>query len=92
MGFSIGAEELSGIASFDFGHIFGGTGRDNLAAARSAFQADINDPVGGFNHIKIVLDHEDGVAGIDQAVQHFEKFADVFKMQSGGWFIKNIGF
>ncbi len=39
---------------------------------------------------EIVLDDDDGVAGLDQFVQHFEEFCDVVEMQPGGGLVQNV--
>src|SRR3979490_2927220 len=48
-------------------------GRPDLAAAGAAVGSEIDDPVGGLDHFEIVLDHDDGIALLDQLVQHFEQ-------------------
>ena len=55
-------------------------GPDNLAAAFAALGADIDDPVRGLDHVQIVLDHHDGIALIDQAVQHLQQLAHILEM------------
>jgi len=52
------------------GHRCGGTGDHDLAAADTAFRAEIDDPVGGLDDVEVVLDDDDGVAVIAQPVQH----------------------
>src|SRR5436309_6617359 len=47
-----------------FGHDF--------AAMVPSFRAKVNDPVGVPNHIQIVLDHDDGVSGLDQTIEHLQ--------------------
>ena len=37
-----------------------------------------------------MLDDDDGVAGFDQLVQHFEEFGHVVEMQAGGGLIQNV--
>ena len=46
------------------GHGFGPALNDQAAAERAAFGAEVNEPVGGFDHIQVVLDDDDGVACI----------------------------
>ena len=71
---------LAGVAFLVGGDLFRCAGGDDLAAFVAAFGADIDDPIGGFNHFHVVLNHHHGVAGVDQFVQHFEEFFNVFKM------------
>src|ERR671930_319330 len=47
------------------------------AALLAAFGPHVDDPVGGLDDVEIVLDHDDGVALVDQRLQHFEQLPDV---------------
>src|SRR5436309_3294085 len=67
-----GPQILSGLArgyAYDF---FRRSGSHQLSALLTAFRAEINDPIGAFNHLQIMLDHDEGVAGIAQFHQHLE--------------------
>ncbi len=61
-----------------------GTGGNHPAAPVAAFRPQIDDIIGGFDHIEIVLDHHDGVAVFHQTVQNVEQASDVGGMQAGG--------
>ena len=65
-------------------------GGHDLAAARAAFGPQVDDPVGRFDHVQIVLDDQHRVAGIDKVVQHFEQHLDVGKVQAGGRLVEQI--
>ena len=56
--------------------------RDDRPAAVPALGSEIDDPVGRLDHVEIVLDHEHGVAAIDQPVQHVEQHAHVLEVQT----------
>ena len=47
---------------------FGCTGSDDIAAAGSAFRAEIDNPVGCLDDIEIVFDDDDGITLIAQAM------------------------
>ena len=49
------------------------TGGHHRAAARPALGAEVDDPVGLGDHVEVVLDHHDAVAGIDQPVTELAK-------------------
>ncbi len=83
-------EGFSGVGILAGGDVFGRAFRDDSPAAFPAFGTEIQNPVGGFNHVQIVFHHQDGVAGIDETVQHFEQLFDVREMQPGGGFIQEI--
>jgi hypothetical protein len=40
---------------------------DDLAAARSSLRSEVDDPIGGLDDVQVVLDHDDGVARLDEA-------------------------
>ena len=64
--------------------------KHNLTAVVTTFRPQINQPVCGFNHFQIVLDHQYGMTFVHQTVQNFEQSCHVVNVQSGGGFIKNI--
>ena len=65
-------------------------GGDDLAAAVAAFGAEIDDPVGGLDHVEVVLDHDDGVAVVAQAMQHVEQLLDVVEVQAGRRLVEDV--
>ncbi len=56
------------------------TFRDNFSTSRTAFGSEVNDPVRRFDHVQIVLDDQQGVAGFAQFEKHFEQLRHVVKM------------
>src|SRR4051795_6069780 len=83
-------EKLPGIASRRLDDILGRAPGDDFAAAVAAFGAEVDHPVGGFDHFEIVLDHHHGVALRYQLVQYLEQFFDVVEMQAGGRLVEDI--
>src|SRR4051794_33385338 len=69
---------------------FRGTGRDNLSAASAALGAEVDDPVGSFDDVEVVLDDHDRIALVAQAMDHFQEQIDVMEMQAGGRFVEDI--
>src|SRR6478609_4613779 len=53
---------------------------DDAAAAIAALRAKVENPVGGFDDLQIVFDHDYGVALIDQRMQHLEQLSHVLEM------------
>ena len=41
-----------------------------MAAVFSCFGAEVEDPVGGFDDFEVVLDDEQGMAGIDEFLEN----------------------
>ena len=68
------------------GRAFGHDAPTTLAAAG----AQINDVVGRFDHMQVVLDHDQRIARIAQLMQYFEQLGNVVKVQAGGRLIQNI--
>ena len=68
----------------------GGPSRDDLAAAVAAFGAKVDHPVGGLDDVQIVLDHDHGVALLDQLVQHLQQLGDVVEVQAGGRLVQDV--
>ena len=54
------------------GRAFGHDAPTTLTAAR----AQINDVVGRFDHMQVVLDHDQRIAGIPQLMQYFEQLGN----------------
>ena len=80
----------AGIAALVGHDGFGRAGTNQLAAAIATFRADINDPVGGLDDIKVMFDHDNRVALIDQGMKNLEQFADIVEMKACGRLIKDI--
>ncbi len=47
-------------------------------------------PVGVADHVQVVLDDDDRVAQIGEAVQHFEQLAHVVEVQAGGGLVEQV--
>ncbi len=63
---------------------------DDAAACFAAFGTEIDDPVGIGDHIEVVLDHHDGVARVDEPVQHADQLLDVGHVQPDGRLVENV--
>ena len=72
------------------GDLFGGAGGDDLAAAAAAFGAHVDDPVGGFDDVEIVLDDEEGAAAFDEFAEGGEEFGDVVEVEAGGGLVEDV--
>ena len=64
--------------------------RDDLAAAGTAFGAEVDDVVGGLDDVEGVFDDEDRVARIYQLLQHVEQLMHVGKMQAGRGLVEDV--
>ena len=70
------------------GDFLGGSDGNDLSALVACVGAEIYDPVGGFHDVKVVLDDEDGVAGVHQSLEDFEEHAHIVEVQAGGRFVE----
>src|SRR5262245_41679660 len=64
--------------------------RHELAAPRASFGAEVDDPVGGLDDVEVVLDHDHGVAGVDEAGEDVEELADVVEVEAGGGLVEDV--
>ena len=46
--------------------------------------------IGGLDDVQVVLDHDDGVAVIDQEIHDPEQFADVVEVEPSRGFIQHV--
>src|SRR6266852_6637525 len=83
-------EDLAGIGFFCASDELGGALRDDAAAAFATFGAQVDDPVGLFDDVEMVLDDEHGVAEINKALQDVEKLSHVVEMQAGSGFVEDV--
>src|SRR5580658_6829017 len=60
------------------------------ASVFAAFGAQVQDPVGVADDVEIVLDDDDGVAEVGEAVEDFEELADVVEVETGGGLVEEI--
>ena len=72
------------------GDLLGRALGDQPAALLAALGAEVDDAVGGLDHVEVVLDHDDRVALVDQPVQHLEQALDVREVQAGGRLVEDV--
>ena len=86
-------EVLEVLAGVGGGDLRDGLGRPlghELPAGVSALGPEVQDPVGALDHVEVVLDHEHGVAGVDQALEHAEEPPHVVEMEPGGGLVEDV--
>ena len=59
------------------GDLLGRTGADDLSAAVTALGAQVDDMVGGFNHIQVVLDDQHGISALHQPLEHLNELLHI---------------
>ena len=70
-------------------HLSWGALEDEASALVAATGTEFDGVVAGLDHLKIVLDEEDGVALVDHAVEEFEDAVDVVEVQSVGRLVED---
>src|SRR2546425_9077826 len=70
--------------------LFRRAGGHHASTIVAALGSEIDDPVGGFDHVEVVLDDHDRVALIHELVQHVEQTLDVGEVQPGGRLVEDV--
>ena len=65
-------------------------GCDDAPAATTTFWAEIDDVIGAFDDVEVVLDDDHALAVIDETAEHLQQAGDVFGVQAGGWFVEDV--
>ena len=76
--------------NLDLRDLLGRADGDDLAACLAALGAEVDQVVGLLDHVEIVLDHEHGVAAVDEALQRLEQLLDVGEVQAGGRLVEDV--
>ena len=74
------------VSSQPLGRTFG----DHLAALVASLRPKIEDPVGRFDHIQVVLDDDDGVSGVGEPVEHIEQALDIGEVEARGRLVEDV--
>src|SRR5947199_9157883 len=71
------------------GDLLGRSGSNNLAATLSRFWPEIDNPIGALNHLKIMLNDNERMAGVDESLKNAKQHCDVVEMQTGCRLVEN---
>src|SRR5213593_1532767 len=71
------------------GHLLRRSLSNDSSASAATLRPEVNDPVRRFDHVQIVLYHQQCVAGGAQFEQYFQEFRHVVKMKAGGRFVED---
>jgi hypothetical protein len=63
-------------------NIFGCPLCDKTATFIASSWAEVDEPVGGFDYVQIMLDHEHRMTGIHQALKNLQQQADVMEVKT----------
>ena len=70
-------------------HVLRRAGGDQLAAGVAAFGAEVDQPVGGADHVEVVLDDDERVARFEQLAERAHQLGDVVEVQAGGRLVEH---
>ena len=83
LGHTQGPSEVSpSVALPATGDLLRRPGGHETAPGGTPIRAQIDDPVGRLDHLDVVLDDDDRVAPLDEAMQEIEQLANVVEMQT----------
>ena len=60
----------------------------DLAARIAAFRPQVDQPIGGADHVEIVFDDQQRMAGVDQTPKGSQQFRDVVEVKAGSGFVE----
>ncbi len=63
---------------------------DEPAPTGAALWAQVDDVIGGLDHVQVVLDDDDRVARLDQAREHAEQLLHVVEVQARGGLVQDV--
>src|ERR1700722_2289130 len=84
------SENFSGVRLGIPCNLLGRAGGDDFAALIAAFRAEVDEPVGGFDHIEIVLNDDERRAGFEKLAECGEKFCDIVKVEAGCRLVEDV--
>ena len=75
--------------ALEFSDVFRCAFGDEASAMGAGIGPEVDDPIGAFDHIEIVFDHQQRVSGIDEFLKHAEQAFDVGEVEPGGGLVEN---
>ena len=73
-----------------FGNVLGRSGGHDAASPVAALWPKIEDPVRCLDDLKIVFDHHNCIALVDQRVQHLQQLAHILEVQARGRLVEHV--
>ena len=84
-----GSEELAGGGIFRAADEFGCSLRDDLAPFVGRARAEVDDPIGRFHYLQIVLDDDERMADRQQGLEAIDELHHIGKVKAGGRLVEN---
>ena len=70
--------------------LFRGALGDQFSARGAPFGSQVDNPIGGLDQLQVVLDEDDAVAGVHQALEHPQQAGDIAQVQAGGRLVEQV--
>ncbi len=83
-------EPFAGVGVEIGGDLFGSSLADDVAASIATFGAEVDDPVGGFDDVEIVLDDDERASAVDELAEGGEELGDVVEVEAGGGLVEDV--
>ena len=83
-------EEPASVGAGDLGEVFRCAAAHQFSSTLTSLRPKVDHPIGSFDYIKVVLDHDHGIALVTQTMENAQKLADVVKVKAGGRFVENV--
>ena len=71
-------------------YFFRSSSRKHLAATSSALRTDVDDVVGKFYYVEVVLDDDNGIALIHELLNNIHQNANVFEVQTRSRLVEDV--
>ena len=88
--FQHGLEEASRVGGINASDLLGRTRRHDGTAALAALRAEVDDVVGAFDKVEVMLDDDDGVAALHERLQNADELGDVVGMEACRRLVKDV--
>jgi len=83
-------QALTGVRSWRSRDLFGRADGNNAPALLAPLRSQVDHPIGAFDHIEMVFDHQNGVSGVHQALQDTQQPVNISDVQAGRRFIEDV--
>src|SRR5579863_8782415 len=70
--------------------LLGRSGRDDFTALITAFGAEVDKPVRGFDDVEIMFDDDERCTGLEQLAERGKELGDVVEMETSGRFVEDV--
>ena len=74
----------------ELGDLFWASGGDDGTTVVAALGTEVDEVVGGFDNVHIMLDDDYGIASVDQTMQDYEQAFDIGEVQAGSRLIEYV--